>query len=131
SHFVPVTRKLDISSGASLREHVVLREVSIAAPPPPPPVDQTGTLGGFLGPPATTPLGKAQLRQREPAAVPAIAVTPLPSNQAASDGDEDGSIFTRWWFWTAAAAVVAGGVTAALLVTRKGSDCAASTCSNF
>jgi carboxymethylenebutenolidase len=26
--------------------------------------DQTGTLGGFLGPPATTPLGEAQLRQR-------------------------------------------------------------------
>ncbi|HSS37855.1 MAG TPA: hypothetical protein VLT58_03705, partial [Polyangia bacterium] len=26
--------------------------------------DQTGTLGGFLEPPATTPLGKAQLRQR-------------------------------------------------------------------
>jgi hypothetical protein len=26
--------------------------------------DQTGTLGGFLGLPATTPLGKAQLRQR-------------------------------------------------------------------
>ena len=28
------------------------------------PDDQTGTLGGFHGPPATTPLGKAQLRQR-------------------------------------------------------------------
>ena len=28
------------------------------------PRDQTGTLRGFLGPPATTPLGKAQLRQR-------------------------------------------------------------------
>jgi release factor glutamine methyltransferase len=28
-------------------------------------VNQTGTLGGFLGPPATTPLGEAQLRQRE------------------------------------------------------------------
>jgi len=27
-------------------------------------LDQTGTLGGFLGPPATTPLGKTQLRQR-------------------------------------------------------------------
>jgi formamidopyrimidine-DNA glycosylase len=27
--------------------------------------DQTGTLGGFLEPPATTALGKAQLRQRE------------------------------------------------------------------
>jgi len=27
--------------------------------------DQTGTLGGFLEPPATTPLGKAQLRQRD------------------------------------------------------------------
>ena len=29
------------------------------------PDDQTGTLGGFLGPPATTPLGKAQLRPRD------------------------------------------------------------------
>jgi hypothetical protein len=28
--------------------------------------DQTGTLGGFLEPPATTSLGEAQLRQREP-----------------------------------------------------------------
>jgi exodeoxyribonuclease V gamma subunit len=28
-------------------------------------IDQAGTLGGFLGPPATTPLGKAQLRQRD------------------------------------------------------------------
>ncbi|HXJ21516.1 MAG TPA: GNAT family N-acetyltransferase [Polyangia bacterium] len=27
-------------------------------------LDQPGTLGGFLGPPATTPLGEAQLRQR-------------------------------------------------------------------
>ena len=27
--------------------------------------DQTGTLGGFLEPPATTPLGEAQLRQRD------------------------------------------------------------------
>jgi hypothetical protein len=31
-------------------------------------LQQTGTLGGFLGPPATTPLGKAQLRQRADAA---------------------------------------------------------------
>jgi hypothetical protein len=31
--------------------------------------DRTGTLGGFLGPPATTPLGKAQLRKRDPAGV--------------------------------------------------------------
>jgi hypothetical protein len=40
--------------------------------------DQTGTLGGFLEPPATTPLGKAQLRQRDIAAasrrVAALAV---------------------------------------------------------
>ncbi len=28
-------------------------------------INQTGTLGGFLGPPATTPLGLAQLRQRD------------------------------------------------------------------
>jgi hypothetical protein len=31
------------------------------------PIEQTGTLGGSLGPPATTPPGKAQLRQREEA----------------------------------------------------------------
>jgi UDPglucose--hexose-1-phosphate uridylyltransferase len=30
------------------------------------PFDQTETLGGFLGPAATTPLGEAQLRQRDP-----------------------------------------------------------------
>ncbi|HXJ20792.1 MAG TPA: phosphoribosyltransferase family protein [Polyangia bacterium] len=30
------------------------------------PINQSGTLGGFPNPPATTPLGEAQLRQRDP-----------------------------------------------------------------
>ena len=105
-NFVETTRKLEISPGASVREHVVLREISIAAAPPPPPT-----------PPET--------------AVPAVAVSPSPSTGPAADDDEHRSIFTRWWFWTIAAAVVAGGVTAAVLVTRKGSDCTATTCSTF
>ena len=41
----------------------------VAAAQPTAPADQTGTLGGFVPePPATTPLGKAQLRQRVPPA---------------------------------------------------------------
>ncbi|MES1165626.1 MAG: GNAT family N-acetyltransferase, partial [Verrucomicrobiota bacterium] len=36
-------------------------------------VDQTGTLGGFPEPPATTPLGEAQLRQREGEALCGVA----------------------------------------------------------
>jgi hypothetical protein len=35
--------------------------------------NQTGTLGGFREPPATTPLGKAQLRQRDPTRDAAIS----------------------------------------------------------
>lgn len=100
-NFVETTRKLEISPGANVREHVVLREISIAAPPPPP---------------AETP-------------VPAVAVSRSP--ERAQPDEENRSIFTRWWFWTIAAAVVAGGVTAAVLVTRKSSDCSATTCSTF
>jgi hypothetical protein len=102
--FVSAKRKLEISPGASVREHVVLR-----------PVDVTP-----VAPPAAS------------TAVPAVAVTPTPAGSG-GDGtaDESPSIFTRWWFWTITAAVVAGGVTAAVLVTRKDAGCAGTTCSNF
>jgi hypothetical protein len=101
-NFVPSTRKLEISPGANVREHVVLREISIAVAPPP----------------------------AEPAA-PAVAVTTPPAaTQPAAEDDDRGSIFGRWWFWTIAAVVVAGGVTTAVLLTRS-SDCGAGTCSTF
>ena len=101
---VELTRRLELSPGANVREHVVLREISIAAPPP--------------APPPETP-------------VPAVAVSSPPAGAQTGDDDENRSIFTRWWFWTIAAAVVAGGLTAAVLVTRKGSDCSGTACSNF
>jgi hypothetical protein len=41
-----------------------------------PVVGETGTLGGFLEPPATTPLGKAQLRQRVDDNSPVLLVSP-------------------------------------------------------
>ena len=100
-NFVPATRRLEISPGANVREHVVLREISIVVPPPP------------------------------TEAVSGVAVTSSPEPAQRSDDGEHGSVFTRWWFWTAAAVVVAGGVTAAVLATRKGSDCDATTCSTF
>jgi GTP-binding protein HflX len=40
-------------------------------------IDQTGTLGGFPIPPATTPLGEAQLRQRDDAEARAAATQAL------------------------------------------------------
>jgi lysyl-tRNA synthetase class 2 len=55
------------------------------------PDDQTGTLGGFLGPPATTPLGKAQLRQRVEAPFTRTTVRELFADFAGIElaGDED------------------------------------------
>jgi hypothetical protein len=102
AHFLPATRKLEISSGANVREHVVLRAVPVV----------TQAVAPDSGP------------------QPAVAVTPTP-DRTPSDDDDHGSVFTRWWFWTIAAAVVAGGVTAVVLATRKPSGCDATTCSTF
>jgi riboflavin kinase/FMN adenylyltransferase len=65
--------------------------------------DQTGTLEGFLEPPATTPLGKAQLRQRGPAFLAAVSIGRNPTFEA--DGapvtveahllDFDGDLYGR------------------------------------
>jgi hypothetical protein len=101
-NFVESARRLEIRPGANVREHVVLRELSMvpAAPPPAP-------------------------------AAPAVAISQPADGGQASDDDEHRSIFSRWWFWTVAAVVVAGGVTGAVLATRKSSDCSATTCSTF
>jgi hypothetical protein len=103
--FVSSSRKLEISPGASVREHVVLRPVPVT--PVAPPVASS--------------------------AVPEAAVTPTPAGSGGeAAADESPSVFSRWWFWTIAAVVVAGGVTAAVLVTRKDSSgCTAGTCSTF
>jgi len=68
--------------------------------------DLTGTLGGFLEPPATTPLGKAQLRQRVPPAVVGAPGPLSPAAQQAADKvvrvatslipDGGGPLFDAW-----------------------------------
>ncbi|HSS39112.1 MAG TPA: tetratricopeptide repeat protein [Polyangia bacterium] len=78
-------------------------------PGPTPAVDQTGTLGGFLGPPATTPLGEAQLRQRQTSSAP-------PS-------DEAKPFYYKWWFWTAVGAVVATGIVIGIVASRHDPAC--------
>ena len=99
--FVPAKRKLELSPGANVREHVVLHAVDVAPQPPPAPV-----------------------------AAPVVHLSPTDS-PGESPADAQPSIFTRWWFWTIVAVVVAGGATAAVLATRKDSSCAVATCTNF
>jgi hypothetical protein len=101
--FATSTRKLELSPGANVREHVVLRAVDVTPKP----------IAG-------------------PAVTPAVVGAPPPAVRATPAGDDEhGSVFTRWWFWTIAAVVVAGGVTAAVLATRKSAGCQATTCSTF
>jgi hypothetical protein len=99
--FVPAKRKLELSPGANVREHVVLHAIDVTPQPPP-----------------------------TPAAAPVVHLAPTDS-PAESPAEQHPSIFTRWWFWTIVAVVVAGGATAAVLATRKDSSCTVGTCTNF
>jgi len=55
SHLLATVARRDVLSGADPRRVVLVAELT----------EQSGTLGGLPGPPATTPLGRAELRQRE------------------------------------------------------------------
>jgi hypothetical protein len=101
------TRTVEVKSGDSLRENVVL----IAAKAP---ATATGAEGAALALKAPPP-GPSE-------ATPALVTQPAPESA------EDHPIYTRWWFWTAIGAAIAGGVVTAIVLHKSpSSPCDANT----
>jgi hypothetical protein len=112
--YVDATRTVELKSGDSLRENVVLLAVSRPA------VAATTTEGTTLAlktPPPDSNDSTASL----------VA-------QPASESADEHPLYTRWWFWTAIGAVVAGGVVTAIMLhhSSSSSPCDANTtCSTW